>query len=661
MKNFIGKNYTTLIFAAISFVIQITLLRELLTEVNGNEIVFPAFIAFWLISAGIGDYFSRFLDEKRAIISIFVLFFIAPLQFLLIRHLAEIFAISGSNIISAPSAIAISFLSSLPLSFLSGFIFNLLKNNESSLKVRAATTLTGVFAGTILFFALVFFYGNFTIISASICLGSILIFVKSRKFFHLFMVFLTSLLLIFSPLIFSLNYSSKYEPEKLINSIDSTQGRVDITKLGTRKTYQYNSTIIADSEDEKEAEELAGFFLMQHQNPENILIIGGLLKKYPEVILKKLPGVTIDYLEIEPVIMSKIIKSKKDRFINLLDDEPLSFLKNTKKKYDIIFTDIPDPFSVSTGRFYTYEFFQLIKSRLNNEGIAAISTTSEGNLIVSPLTQLSGTIFQTLEKVFTEVKFIPASRNIFVAGGSYKTNDLKVMIERMRQSNLRGKWFNQSLIEERCNELRMSRIARLLTKKSSLPNTNLDMQVYLSGIQFWAKKQGLDFDNTIESLKKLTPVLFSLLFAFMLAALFLYSKAAKRNFTDSFGIFSVNLASFSMMIMLINILQTYSGNVYILMPLFFLTSALGLFVGFHIAQKIKSQIFILFALYMILVLFIYFTAATAFMAELYFVFNLISSLFQGLIISKLVAEKEPLSWFTNTIAPAFGGLVIAVV
>ncbi|MBI2264760.1 MAG: polyamine aminopropyltransferase [Armatimonadetes bacterium] len=89
-------------------------------------------------------------------------------------------------------------------------------------------------------------------------------------------------------------------------------------------------------------------------------------------------------------------------------EDARKFLENSPEKYDVIISDLTEPFTDSPSHFlFTREFFSIVSDRLANPGILALQASrmySDGNL--------HGVIHQTLKGVFSFVRsyqaFVPS-------------------------------------------------------------------------------------------------------------------------------------------------------------------------------------------------------------------------------------------------------------
>ena len=105
---------------------------------------------------------------------------------------------------------------------------------------------------------------------------------------------------------------------------------------------------------------------------ENALVIGGGAYSIPKALLQELPGAIVDVAEIEPSLFDL---SKKyfqvmgtPRLKNYTEDGR-RLLRDSEKKYDLIFSDVYYSFFSVPPHFTTKEFFALVKDRLNEDGV----------------------------------------------------------------------------------------------------------------------------------------------------------------------------------------------------------------------------------------------------------------------------------------------------
>ena len=138
--------------------------------------------------------------------------------------------------------------------------------------------------------------------------------------------------------------------------------------------------------------------------PSNVLILGGgegatlrEVLKYKSV--KKVTMVDIDSKVIE--FARKYLNewhqgAFDDPRTNLIIDDGYKFVHETNEKYDAIILDLTDPIKGSTSyKLYTKEFYEDLKSILNNKGGIATQATSPSFSL-----EVFVTIYNTIKEVF---------------------------------------------------------------------------------------------------------------------------------------------------------------------------------------------------------------------------------------------------------------------
>ena len=155
-----------------------------------------------------------------------------------------------------------------------------------------------------------------------------------------------------------------------------------------------------------------GFLL----NPaaKNVLFVGGGGFSGPKYFLKTYPDVTVDVVEIDPVVIDVAEKyfdvNTTDSRMHIYNDDARNFLSRTNqdKKYDII---ILDAYSKSYVPFHlmTLEFYKLLESRLNTNGI--IVSNQVGSLS-GDSSNLYRAAYKTMKQVFPNILIFPVLTTI---------------------------------------------------------------------------------------------------------------------------------------------------------------------------------------------------------------------------------------------------------
>ncbi len=157
--------------------------------------------------------------------------------------------------------------------------------------------------------------------------------------------------------------------------------------------------------------------------------------------------------EVETVEIDKMVVEAGKRFFstefnekkgNLLKqkwslkiDDAKHFLKNSKKKYDLIIMDIAGPLQMQVALLYTKEFYQIVADKLSEQGMIAVCLN--GQFIKKSV--VPGRIVKTLSAVYKDINVIAPYKdsNFAFAGQSlpFKKEDLQREMERNKMSKTR--------------------------------------------------------------------------------------------------------------------------------------------------------------------------------------------------------------------------------
>jgi spermidine synthase len=194
-------------------------------------------------------------------------------------------------------------------------------------------------------------------------------------------------------------------------------------------------------------EEFVHLPLLAHPEPVNILILSGGAGGMINEALKHPSIEAIEYAELDPLLLDLIRKFSTPLTESELDDRRVKiqhvdgrlFLKKTRNTYDVIFVGIKEPSNLQANRFFTKEFFSLVRERLNKGGILVLGLPGSLTYVNEELRNLNSCIFNTLESVFSHIRVIPGDgRNLFLSSDSRDITQIDRMqiIERLGQRNI---------------------------------------------------------------------------------------------------------------------------------------------------------------------------------------------------------------------------------
>lgn len=203
-------------------------------------------------------------------------------------------------------------------------------------------------------------------------------------------------------------------------------------------------------------EEFVHFSLLSHSKPKNIFLVGGGAGGILNEILKH-PVERIDYTELDPMLIKLVEKYSTPLTKNELNNPRVKliytdgrrFVQTTERKYDIILVNLPAPATLQLNRFYTVEFFRLIKEILNPKGIFVFSLPGSLSALSNELRNLNGSMLNSLEEVFPEVKIIPGENNLFLSSLSPIEIGMKIFETRLKERKIKTKLLSSDYLNWR--------------------------------------------------------------------------------------------------------------------------------------------------------------------------------------------------------------------
>ena len=193
--------------------------------------------------------------------------------------------------------------------------------------------------------------------------------------------------------------------------------------------------------------------MFSHENPENVLIIGGGDGGSLREVLKHKTVKNVDMVEIDEEVVnaskeffpcfSKAFESPK---LNLMIEDGVKFVQNKHNIYDVVIVDSTDPFDIGEGLFTT-EFYGNVYNALKENGVLSVQSESpfhNKEWVIN--------IYKKLRKVFTIVKMYRAEVPTYPSGiwsfgfCSKSVDPIKnFQAEKFKEYNLKLKYYNPEI------------------------------------------------------------------------------------------------------------------------------------------------------------------------------------------------------------------------
>lgn len=484
-------------FLATSF--QIFLLREFSVHFFGNELTFGFVLASWLLWAGLGSFIApRFKPSAKALDRLYyAVILLFTISLVLLRFSRFALGVLPAELTGMGPALLFSLgiclLSSLPLGGL--FVFNAAVAGGDVSRVYLFESLGAALAGLVVDLGVVPFVSNWEGASIIAAAGAAAIFLTfgQRKRPAWFLAVLAGLA-VFA--FFDLpSQKAWWKPFDLIRSRDTPYGKLQLIRTGDQISLYSSGLPVFSCPDPAASEGAIHFAMLQNPGAKNVLLIGGGAGGGLGEVLKY-ERAEVDYVELDPGIIrlaedalpEKERKDLRDKRVHVFFDDGRAFLLKSRKAYDAVILNLPEPATAQVNRFYTLEFFELAKSKLSRGGVFSFTVPSSENYIGPDLREFLASLYGTLRAVFPEVGIVPGDSNVFLASTAGLTLDPKALDERITKLGLRLTSINAVLLSSRLNPLRTGNLLKRIEERRARINRDLVPVSYYFHSVLWSSQ-----------------------------------------------------------------------------------------------------------------------------------------------------------------------------
>lgn len=495
-----GLSISLIVLGITSLVTQIIIIREFLSVFQGNELVIGIILANWMLITGFGSYLGKYSNRIKEPVRISFIAQIAMgvLPFItvfLLNYLKNIVFLPGS-LVGVLEIFFGSFILLLPFCLLSGFLFTFLSaelsfvHKSKRIDIAYALESFGSLAGGILFsFILVFLITPFQVLTILLILNlfvAVWINLRYRKI--MVIIAFSVIVVLVSGLTFFFRFDRfvkgfLYPNQEIVYLKETPYGNLAVTKIGEQHNFYENQVLLFNTLNFIANEEAVHYAMVQHRNPQNILVISGGVSGIIQEILKYPVG-KVDYLEINPWLVKTgemFYKKLEDSRIQIYNKDARLFLRDNHGPYDIILVNLPAPSTTNLNRYYTIEFFRQLESCMSPDGVVSMDLPSTGNYASEEANIVNSLIFNTLKKVFANVILIPGEKNFYLASNNTVGFNITGKIEEM---NIENQYVNRYYLDDTLILNRSNFFMAQLDKNAGI-NRDFEPSAYFHQISSW--------------------------------------------------------------------------------------------------------------------------------------------------------------------------------
>ncbi|MFC2086573.1 hypothetical protein ACFLSA_00190 [Bacteroidota bacterium] len=574
--DFLKFRFLLFLLGFVAIINQVIYIREFISVLAGNELVLGVVMANWLFLTGWGAYtgrkrISHSFSLKQGFIMFVVMSILPIIMIGLLYGLKHTLYPPGTQIDLVSSTIG-AFLLLFPVCFLSGYLFTAYSSLYSEAKKQNrigkayAIESVGSLAGGLIFSILLGrYFTTYQVLGITtgivVCSGTWIVFsklVSTRILFILLGILVPVFIFIFNP---DLQIKKMLFPNQEIILNQSTRyGNLVVTEQAGQLNFYENNSLQFYSGNFMLNEEAVHFAMIQHENPKDILLISGgisgMIKEIKKYDVKK-----ITYLESNPEMFKYWRNLKKEntnyREIEFIKSDIRTFLEKDKTKFDVILINLPPPVTLGYNRFYTREFFEIIRNHCNVHSVVCVNLPSTANYAEENALQVNASLWKTIGLYFRYRQLLPGEKNYFLASESVLSSNITELIEK---KGIKNEYVNQNYIVD---ELLTQRSQVLISQFNQEVRVNQDFYpfLFIKQARHWLSH----FNMGYYMLAVIPATAFLLLFF--------------RMNRISIGLYTGGFTAASLEVTLMLAYQIFFGSIYLATAFFFTAFMGGLALG----------------------------------------------------------------------------------
>lgn len=606
---------------------QILLFREFLVLSHGNELALGGMLMVWLVGTGLGSLaggriFGRGPGNVGWGLLPLGMAFLLLEAVAALRLLPSLLDYPWGESLSLSLWISLAFTSLLPFCFLSGLLFPFLvqaaKGASSSLQPIMIVYLVeaiGAAGGGVLGLFLITWVSGVPLalwIGLGLSVSSFCI-VRchprrspgDRRTYAALagMVLFICLAIFLGKVLDQKSQAAQWRPYHLIKVRETPFGSLSLAERSGQLNFFMNGTFQFSSPEPRRAEEKSHLPLLIHPQPGEVFLLGGGLSGTIREILKHPTIKRVDYVELDPDWVKEVGFFLPDLTplifhhpkVHLLFGDGRPILKKSAKRYDLILLDLPGPETLQLNRYYSREFFQIVKDHLNPGGLLAFTMSGAVDMMGLAQSQTLRSLYQTLKAVFPEA-LILAGEEIHLLGFSEKIRQPvtpSLVLSRIRQRSLALNYVHPLMIEDILSPWRVGYFETIL-KKDQVLSLNRDLtpvgffnQTLLKLAHHYPKLAAWFQKARVMPLGLSMGIPLSVFIAFLLCLYFLLSFRTGSSFLLAIGV--TGFSGMTLELIILFLFQVFLGYLYLEIGLLIAFFMLGLAGGAFVLVRRKGR------------------------------------------------------------------------
>lgn len=546
---------------------QFILMREAVILGGGTEAAAGLFLWLWLIIAAGGSLTgggSRITSIKRMIWTLLAGTALAPLLLLMMTSII----LNPGQTPDFFQIIVIIAVSVAPVTFISALIFVRMSVIRQSAGLAGSgnsfgtETAGSVAAGLMTALTVTLRIPNFQLYILILLLASVsaawLLSYTFRIRFATLAVAISAIVMLFAfppdPAVRGLLLRGV----KVEKSSDTPFGNITTGSYSGERTIYYDHRPLFFPDDVITAEENIHYALLQRDSYERVLLISGGLRRHLGEVLKHHVRELI-YLEPDPGLLAA--EGAHDTVcgsmnVRVIRSDPMAFLREYDETYDAVIQLIPPPSTLSVNRFYTVEYFRIVREHLSADGIFMCTPMAWFNYSPESYREGFSPLCNAVSGVFSHLTLVPGSLLYLIASDRPVSAEIAHMASK---SGIENSYVNGDYLDDTDIRLKKEQILSHVDRDAVMNSATRPVSSLFANI-LSLEKMGMKGG------------IIALLVLFIAIPFAFTARRGLVMFTSSAG-----LAGFGMI--MIFILQMAVGNIYMLAAVILTLLMAGLAAG----------------------------------------------------------------------------------
>jgi spermidine synthase len=269
-----------------------------------------------------------------------------------------------------------------------------------------------------------------------------------------------------------------------------------LERKGQASIYQAGQLLFAYPD--RETEELrAHLALLMHPEPRRVLIVEGSVGLLREA-LKHGPQEVL-LLQVDPALsafMERFLTEQdravlRDPRVRLLNADARALLRQAPGRYDVVLINLPSASTAGLNRFYTVQFFRLLKEQaLAPRGVLALFLSPSPGYLSPPMALSYASVLKSLKEVFPHVLLSSPDYGAMFASGAPLAAGFPALGKRFHERGLATRHFHLHVLEDAFFPQRVLALKAQLEAADAPLNSDLRPVAYLYNLRLWAELQG---------------------------------------------------------------------------------------------------------------------------------------------------------------------------